>query len=140
MTDTTTPVPLEKLTAVFIKMRAKRTEMAAQYKKEDGIIVAQMDQIKAALLDYCKTNGINSGNTEGGQFIRSVKTKYWTSDWESMNEFIMEHKVPEFYTKSLNQTNVKQFMDENPDVIPPGLNVDSEYVMTVKKPTVKRGG
>jgi hypothetical protein len=140
MTDTTTPVPLEKLTAVFIKMRAKRTEMAAQYKKEDGIIVAQMDQIKAALLDYCKTNGINSGNTEGGQFIRSVKTKYWTSDWESMNEFIMEHKLPEFYTKSLNQTNVKQFMDENPDVIPPGLNVDSEYVMTVKKPTVKRGG
>ena len=140
MTDTTPPVPLEKLTAVFIKMREKRTEMAAQFKKEDGIIVAQMDQIKAALLDYCKANGINSGNTEGGQFIRSVKTKYWTSDWESMNEFIMEHKVPEFYTKSLNQTNVKQFMEENPDVIPPGLNVDAEYVMTVKKPTVKRGG
>ena len=49
----------------------------------------------------------------------------------------MEHAVPEFYTKSLNQSNVKQFMEDNPDVIPPGLNVDSEYIMTVKKPTKK---
>jgi len=133
-------VTLEKLTRVFIKIREKRSELTAAFKKQDEALIAQQDRIKAALLDHCKENGITSGNTAGGQFIRSIKTKYWTSDWDSMNKFIIENNVPEFYTKSLNQTNVKLFMEENPDVIPPGLNIDSEYVMTVKKPTKKRGG
>jgi len=137
---TTPPIPLEKLTAVFIKMRVKRAAITKAFKDEDAAIVSQMDKIKEVLLQYCKDNGVNSGNTDGGQFIRSVKTKYWTSDWESMNAFILEHRVPEFYTKSLNQTNVRLFMEDNPDIIPPGLNVDAEYVMTVKQPTKKRGG
>jgi hypothetical protein len=132
-------VTLEQLTRVFIKIREKRTELTAKFKEADGFLIADQDKIKAALLDYCKDHGVTSGNTAGGQFIRSVKTKYWTSDWESMNKFIIENNLPEFYTKSLNQSNVKTFMEENPDVIPPGLNIDSEYVMTVKKPA-KRGG
>ena len=130
-------VTLEKLTRVFIKIREERTRISAEFKKEDSGLVAQQDKIKAALLDYCKENGITSGNTAGGQFIRSVKTKYWTSDWDSMNAFIIENNLPEFFTKSLNQSNIRDFLEENPDVIPPGLNVDSEYTMTVKKPTKK---
>jgi hypothetical protein len=133
-------VTLEKLTRVFVKIREARSALAAKFKEADGVFTAQQDQIKEALLEHCKKNGITSGNTAGGQFIRSIKTKYWTSDWDSMNTFIIEHNLPEFYTKSLNQTNVKNFMDENPEIIPPGLNIDSEYVMTVKKPTKKRGG
>jgi hypothetical protein len=142
--QTTAPVDeevtLEKLTRVFVKIREARSVLSAEFKEHDGKLVAQQDQIKEALLDHCKKNGITSGNTAGGQFIRSIKTKYWTSDWDSMNTFIIEHNLPEFYTKSLNQSNVKTFMEENPDIIPPGLNIDSEYVMTVKKPTKKRGG
>ena len=141
--QTTAPVDegvtLEKLTRVFIKIREARSELAADFKRSDSDLVAQQDKIKEYLLAHCKENGITSGNTAGGQFIRSVKTKYWTSDWDSMNTFIIENNLPEFYTKSLNQSNVKNFMEENPDVIPPGLNIDSEYVMTVKKPS-KRGG
>jgi hypothetical protein len=133
-------VTLENLTRVFIKIREARSVLSAAYKEEDGELVAQQDQIKEYLLNHCKENGINSGNTAGGQFIRSVKTKYWTSDWDSMNTFIIENNLPDFYTKSLNQSNVKTFMEENPDIIPPGLNIDAEFVMTVKKPTKKRGG
>ena len=132
-------VTLEKLTRVYIKIRDKRAEMSAAYKDADALLIADQELIKTELLTYCKDHGVSSGNTKGGQFIRSVKTKYWTSDWDSMNKFIIDNALPEFYTKSLNQSNVRTFMEENPDVIPPGLNVDSEYVMTVRKPT-KRGG
>jgi hypothetical protein len=45
----------------------------------------------------------------------------------------MEHNVPEFLEKRLNQTNVKAFIEENPDVVPKGLNVDSEYIISVRK-------
>ena len=50
-----------------------------------------------------------------------------------MYKFIRTHNVPEFFEKRLNQTSVKQFLQDNPDLIPEGLNVDSEYVVSVRK-------
>lgn len=126
-------VSVEKLTKVYLKIRDKRAELKAQFEAEDEKLEAQLTEVKRALLDYCKTQGVDSVRTAAGLFYRQLKTRYWTNDWESMNKFIMEHSVPEFYEKRLNQTSVKQFLEENPDVLPPGLNVDSEYVVTVRK-------
>jgi hypothetical protein len=50
-----------------------------------------------------------------------------------MHQFIMEHSVPEFLEKRLHQGAVKQFLEENPDLLPKGLNVDSEYALTIRK-------
>tara|TARA_R110000868_G_scaffold42717_2_gene144197 strand:- start:565 stop:720 length:156 start_codon:yes stop_codon:yes gene_type:complete len=50
-----------------------------------------------------------------------------------MYEFIKEHDVPQLLDRRLNQTNLKQFMEENPDVSPKGMNVDTEYVIAVRK-------
>lgn len=126
-------VPLEKLTKVYLKIRDKRAELKAQFEAEDEKLSKQLDEVKRALLDYCKSHNVDSVRTPAGLFYRSLKTRYWTNDWESMNKFILEHGIPEFYEKRLNQTSVKQFLEENPDVLPPGLNVDSEYVVTVRK-------
>lgn len=129
----TDEIPVDKLTRVYIKIRDKRAELKAQFEEADKDLAAQLDQVKRALLDYCKGHGVESVRTPAGIFYRSLKTRYWTNDWESMNKFILEHGVPEFYEKRLNQTSVKQFLEENPDVLPPGLNVDNEYVITVRK-------
>lgn len=126
-------IPLEKLTKVYLKIRDKRAELKAQFEAEDEKLSKQLDEVKRALLDYCKSQNVDSVRTPAGLFYRSLKTRYWTNDWESMNKFILEHGIPEFYEKRLNQTSVKQFLEENPDVLPPGLNVDSEYVVTVRK-------
>ena len=126
-------ISVDKLTKTYLKIRAKRAELSAKFKEEDGKLVEQLDTIKRALLDYCKEHEVESVRTSEGLFYRSVKQRYWTSDWESMHQFIMEHGVPEFLDKRLNQTNVKQFLEENPDLMPKGLNVDSEYVISVRK-------
>lgn len=126
-------VSVEKLTRIYLKIRDKRSEISAAFKKEDDDLKDKQDRVKRALLDYCKEHNVESVRTESGLFYRSVKKKYWTSDWESMHKFIIEHQVPDFLTKSLNQTNVQQFLEENPDLLPPGLNVDSEYVISVRK-------
>ena len=126
-------VSVEKLTKAYIKIRDKRSELSAKYKEEDGALADQHDKIKRALLDYCKEHGVDSVRTPAGLFYRTVKQRYWTNDWESMHKFIMEHNIPEFFEKRLNQTNVKQFIEENPDLVPAGLNVDSEYVVSVRK-------
>lgn len=122
-------VPAEKLVKVYLKMKAAKSELDAQSKQ----IEKQMDQIKSGLLAYCKTQNVESVRTSEGLFYRSVKKSYSTNDWDSFNKFVVEHSVPQLYAKRLNQTNVQQFLEEHPDLLPPGLNVDSEYTITVRK-------
>jgi|TARA_R110002124_G_scaffold44211_2_gene135108 phosphoribosyl-AMP cyclohydrolase len=122
-----------KLVAVYKKIRAKRSELSAEFKEQDSVLVAQLDKVKAAMNAFCDDNGVESVRTEEGLFYRTTKTRYWTSDWESMHGFILEHSVPELLDKRVNQSNMKQFLEENPDLVPMGLNADSEYVVTVRK-------
>lgn len=129
MTDT----PIDKLTRVYIKMRDAKSKLAAEYKEKDEDITSQMDQVKAALLDYCREHNVESVRTASGLVYRTQKTRYWTSDWEAMHRFVVENNVPEFLEKRLNQTVVKAFLEENPETVPPGINADSEYTVTVRK-------
>lgn len=126
-------IPVDKLTATYIKIKDKRSELSAQFKETDDKLAAQQDKIKAALLEHCKENNVDSVRTKPGTFFRSVRKTFWTSDWESMYKFVIDNNVPEFFTKSLNQTNVKQYLEENPESVPPGLNVESKYVISVRK-------
>ena len=126
------PTP-DMLTRTYIKIRNKRAELKAEFDEKDSALEAQINALKSELLDYCKSQNIDSVRTSEGTFYRTIKTRYWTNDWDSMNKFILEHEVPQFYEKRLNQTVMKQFLEENTDVLPPGLNVDSEYVITVRK-------
>ena len=123
----------EKLTRVYLKIRDKKAQLSSDFKRQEEDLNQKLDKVKAALLDYCKEQGLESVKTSEGLFYRSVRTRYWTSDWEAMHKFVMEHDVPEFLEKRLNQTNVKTFLEENPETVPMGLNVDSEYIISVRK-------
>ena len=126
-------VSVDKLVKAYTKIRDKRSELTSKYKEEEGKLREQQDKVKLALLGYCKEHEVDSVRTASGLFYRTVKQRYWTSDWESMRKFIMENELPEFFEKRLNQTHVRQFIEENPDLIPAGLNVDSEYAISVRK-------
>ena len=126
-------VTAEKLTETYLKIRSKRSELSTDFKEKDKVLVEQMDKVKRALLEYCNEHGLDSVKTPAGLFYRSVKTRYWTSDWESMYKFVLENEIPEFFDKRLNQASVKQYLEENPDLVPKGLNVDSEYAIAVRK-------
>ena len=123
----------EKLTTVYLKIKDKRSELSAEFKEKDAELSEQLDKVKRALLDYCEDQGVDSVRTSAGLFYRSARTRYWTSDWSSMHEFILENEVPELLDKRVNQSNMKQYLEENPDQVPKGLNVDSEYIVSVRR-------
>lgn len=129
----TSDVPADKLTKTYIKIRTERSLLSAEFKEKDGELSRQLDVLKKALLNYCDAHNVESVRTSEGLFFRSTKTKYWTSDWDQMYEFIKEHDVPQLLDRRLNQTNIRQFIEENPDVSPKGMNVDTEYVIAVRK-------
>jgi hypothetical protein len=137
MTETATTaggkVLPEKLVRVYLKMRTARDTLVKEHEAELSKVEGAMQQVKSALLDYCKEHNIESVRTGAGMFYRTIKQRYWTNDWEAMGKFVVEHNVPELLEKRLHQGNTKTFLEQNPDLLPPGLNVDSEFTVTVRK-------
>jgi len=130
MTD---EIPLEKLTRAYIKMRDKKEELSRELEEKIGSLDADMKRVKTAILDHMKDLGAESLRTDAGTVYRTVRTTYSTNDWESMNKFILEHGVPELLEKRLHQTNMKAYLEEHPDELPPGLNANMEYSVTIKR-------
>jgi hypothetical protein len=65
--------------------------------------------------------------------MRGVKSRFWTSDWENFYDFIYKQNEFGLLEKRIHQTNMKQFLEENPDLHPAGLNVDRTYAITVRR-------
>jgi hypothetical protein len=128
-----TAIDINKLVKVFVKIRDHRKTLSEAFEAEDKKLEAQMDKVKLALLEYCKETGLESARTDAGTFYRTLRTRYTTNNWEQMNSFILEHGVPDLLEKRIHQGNMKQFLEENPTLRPQGLNVDSEYAITVRK-------
>jgi hypothetical protein len=121
------------LVQVYIKIRDAKDIKKKQMEAEIAELDTQLDAVEQELLELCKTTCQDGGKTTFGSFTRSVKTRYWTSDWDSMYKFIREHDAPEILERRIAQSNFSQFIKENPDVMPAGVNVESKYSITVRR-------
>lgn len=125
-----TPV---RLVRVFRKMEAARTKLQKEFDDSDAVIAGQMDVVKTQLLELCNELGVSSLKTEHGTITRSIKTRYWTGDWSSMHSFLKEHDSLDLLERRIHQTNMKTFLNDYPDLHPPGLNADSHYSISITK-------
>ena len=124
---------LDQLTAIYLKIRDTRAENKREFENVDKDLEEQQKMLAEQMLDSCKEIGADSIKTPHGTIIRSVKSKYWTGDWDSMYTFIKEHDAFGLLEKRLHQTNMKDFLNDNPDVMPMGLNVENEYTIVVRR-------
>jgi len=128
-------IPLDKLVKIYRKLRARMTLLTQEYDTQAEILKAQQEEIKHAIKDQMKAMGVTSVRTAEGTAVMSVKTRYTTQDWDSFKKFMLEHEAIDLLEKRIAQTNMAQFLEENPGVVPPGLNASAEYDISVRKPT-----
>ena len=122
-------ITANKLVKIYLKIRDKRAELS----KQDGELEEQQNIIETELLAICKETGADGLRTEFGTVTRSVKKRFWTSDWSSFYDFVKEHNAIELLEKRVAQSNMATFIEENPDAIPPGLQVDSRYTAVIRR-------
>jgi len=127
------PLKMDELTAVYIRIRDKRDELKRAYEAQDGELKEQLDVIEQEMLNVCKELGADNIKTSAGTIIRSVKSRYWTNDWDSMYDFIEGQGAFGLLEKRLHQTNMKDFLAENPDLYPKGLNVEKQFTVVVRR-------
>jgi hypothetical protein len=126
-------VAVDKLVEAYIKIRDSRDEIKRDADNKMKELEAEMAVISQTLLNHFKESGIDKAGTPFGTAYRTIKSRYWTNDWESMYDFISENDAFDLLEKRLHQTNMKQFLEENPNLLPRGLNVDSEYSVVVRR-------
>lgn len=124
---------VDELVSVYIKIRDARDAARKQADEIEADFEEQLGIINQQILEICKETGADSIKTKHGTAIRTIKSRYWTNDWERFYDFMFEHNVPELLERRIHQTNIKQFLEENPDLLPAGLNVDSAYSITVRR-------
>jgi predicted nuclease with TOPRIM domain len=128
-------IPLDKLAKIYRKLRGKISELTQEYDTQVEVLKAQQAEISNAMKDQMKTMGVTSVRTPEGTVVLSVKTRYSTQDWDEFKKFVLENAALELLEKRIAQTNMAQFLEENPGSMPPGLNSSSEYDISVRKPT-----
>jgi hypothetical protein len=124
-------VKADRLVKAYIAMRDKRAELSKEYANADKKIEEQMEMVETELVKMCKDVGADSLRTSFGNVHRTIKTTYETSDWESMYNFIVEHNIPHVLQRRISQLNMKQFLDENPTLMPIGMNVNNKYAVKI---------
>jgi hypothetical protein len=127
-------VDINKLVKVYLKIRNAIDEKETQHKEELASLKEQFGIVGQSLLNLCKEQNLDSIRTPVGTVSRRISTRYWTSDWDSMYRFISEHDAPFLLEQRIHGTNMKEFLEANPEAFPMGMQADRSYTVQVRKP------
>ena len=122
-------IPLDKLVAIHAKIKARQEMLDKQL----ADLEEQREEIRMAIKDQMKALGLTSVKTSFGTVSLMKTTRYNTQDWDSFKAFVLEHQVVDLLEKRIAQGNMATFLEENPGVLPPGLNATTSFDIRVTK-------
>ena len=119
---------VDQVVQAYVRIREAREELA----KRDDELKQEQKVIEETLLNRCNEIGAESIKTSHGLVMKTLKERYWTTDWDAFYPLVREN--PELLEKRIAQGNLKAFMQEAlHGELPPGVSVHREYAITVRK-------
>jgi hypothetical protein len=134
--DTEKPTA-DKLAAAFLNLRDAYYALKKENEEKEAELKVQMEMLQAEMNRICQEQNATSIKTTSGTIVRSVSTKYYTTDWDSLYQFINTHQAPYLLEKRISNGAMRDFLEDNPDVFPMGMNTDRAYSVTVRRPSKK---
>jgi hypothetical protein len=132
MTETT-EIATDKIISTYIKVRDAIAAMEQRHKEEKRNLTEQLEVLEQELLSRVEHAGGNISIPNVGRVARRVSRNYWTNDWESFYKVVKEHDAFHLLHQRISNKAMQEFLDEHPDLMPEGLNVDSRYTVTVTR-------
>lgn len=127
-------ITADRLAEVYMKIRAKRAEIKQAFDTENDALEEKQKKITAELLRICKETGAESIKTKHGTISRYVKERIWCSDFGPLVEYIKEHDAIHLLEQRVAQTNMKKWIADHPDDLPPAVSCDRTYDVKLYKP------
>jgi hypothetical protein len=119
----------DRLVKIYVKIREKRLAL----EKDVATLQEQQDIVAKEILEICKEQGASTIRTEHGTVSRRTSKRFWTSDWDAFFKFVKEQDAFALMQQRIHVANMEQFLEENPDLHPPGLNADATQTIVITK-------
>lgn len=130
-----TQVPMDRLAKVYVKIRDAISALTRDYETQVEQLKAQQAQIADTMKEQLRDMNALSTKTAEGTVSLITKKRYVAMDNDAFKAFVMEQQMPELYEQRIAQKNMAEFLAANPDIAVPSLNVISEVVISVRRPT-----
>ena len=119
----------EKLVKTYIKLRDAISEKEREIKKCEE----KQSLIAEELLSRCEDAGGNITVTGVGRVTRKNTKRYWTSNWPALYNIIKEYDAFHLLHQRITNTAMEEFLEDHPDVMPEGLNLDTKQTVVVTR-------
>lgn len=129
-----TDITADRLAEVYMKIRAKRAELKEAFDAEDTALEEKQKKITTELLRICKETGAENIKTKHGTISRYVKELYTCSDYGPLIDYIKEHDAIHLLQQRVAQVNMKEWIADHPDDLPPAVSWTRTYDVKIYKP------
>jgi len=126
-------IPLDQLAKIYRKIKTRMDLVQKEFDTQLETLAAQLDEVKTEIKDQMKAQGAKSVKTDFGTLSLVTKTRYSTNDWDSFKTFVVQNDVVDLLEKRIAQLNMAKFLEENPGLVPPGLNSNTEFEIKLYK-------
>lgn len=112
----------EKLVETYVENRDKLAKLKKDYDAEKAPLEELQERIELALAKILKDSNLSNLKTAFGTASPHRKTTVGVANWEETLKFIQEKNLWHLLNKAVSKTAVEEYMKENGDIPPPGVN------------------
>ena len=124
---------LNAATRAYVNIRDARSALAQKFDAEDGSLKDKLKLLEAFMLKELQSTGANSVRTDEGTVIRQEEIMPSGSDWDAFYGWIKKNDAFDFLERRIKKTAVKDYMEAHPGKLPPGVSVNREFVIRVRR-------
>lgn len=124
---------IETLVGAYVACRDSLSEKRREFKAEEVRHKKDMDIIAVHIKELADIHGVDSFKTAHGTAYRTTKDFVKVADWDTVLEFVLANDLKHLLTKSVAKAAVKEFMAENNNTLPPGLNYGAIVEIAVRR-------
>ncbi len=124
---------VEIMVKAYVKMRDALGERRKEFKAFEARMKKDMDKIAIELMATADAVGVESFKTEYGTAFKKTSDFVAVKDWSKALDYIVKYDLVNMFNKSVNKTAVKEFMAENNNMLPPGLEFGQKVEIQVRR-------
>lgn len=118
---------------IYVKLRDKKAQLKAEYQDAVAPIQEKMDKLEQKFLEMMNTTGVDSIKTTSGTAYTSVKTSASVADKDAFFNYVKDNNEWALMEVRASSTAVKQFVEAKEGEIPPGINLNTERTVNVRR-------
>lgn len=126
---------IDDLTARYIGIRDRKHAVVEQNKSAIATFDAELDRLENIMLCWLQLYGLQSAPTPNGTPYLTDKTGATIKDRAAFDRFVLEDPANRmaFFTNAIGKDTVRQYMEVNEGVPPPGVDWYSEKAVNFKR-------